>query len=485
MNRLGTLEEHAPQIVGLIVFTVALWAQTDDAYVGLFLADGVNLVVAKSVSLGEGLRFIHLPDQPPATWVHPAYPFMLSFVGRIWPSFPDNLVLVQILDSALLGVSAWLICRHSRNLNVRPIVVCTVVAMGFVSTQLLSLSVSAFAQPMFLALTAGAVLLVDSDKSSWLLALGTGVIVGVAILTLELGPFVLGGVCTALIVRRRWLPTALIAAVALALWLPWMFWSRAIFEPATLASSVVRAAILVGNADGGVSWFGFGPLLQLLLPGPPVVQVTGGGAAVVFFLVGSAAAAKRATALVAVALWCLLGAWMVPSAVPRSVWVFMPWFLVLLTIGIVRTWGVLRATRIPIAIVGFALLVMYSSHAVIGVAGRQFAGTISIQNEHLRRLTTSILTELPRDAVIASDLEAMIHLYTGHTVVPILTTSVENGSADPIGYLCETNVSYIARSGLDHPLAPTDAWIERLGDASTELFQLTNGPSLYRFTCPR
>lgn len=79
-----------PGLLGLVVFAIALWAQTD-ALAGVFYDDGIYLSLARSLAEGEGFRYGHLPGDPAGVRYPFLYPYVLSFLWRVWPSFPANL----------------------------------------------------------------------------------------------------------------------------------------------------------------------------------------------------------------------------------------------------------------------------------------------------------------------------------------------------------------------------------------------------------
>src|SRR5436190_17278816 len=98
MNALGRLRAAVtsdwPLLFALGVFVVALWAQPR-ALVGAFYDDGIYVVLAKALAEGHGFHYIHLPGAPPAVHYPVLYPFALSLLWRLWPAFPDNVVLFQ------------------------------------------------------------------------------------------------------------------------------------------------------------------------------------------------------------------------------------------------------------------------------------------------------------------------------------------------------------------------------------------------------
>ncbi len=472
------LIDYGPQLVGLFVFVLALWAQVGDAFVGRFMGDGLNLVLAKALARGDGMLLIHFPDAVPARWIHPLYPFVISLVGKVWPTFPDNLVLIQILDSAFLGVAAWIVSLHVRRLDFSPLYALTAVALGFSSASILSLSVSAFAEPLLLVLAAGAVLLADRKGLSRWTAAASGLLAGASMLTGNIGVFVVVGVVTAFALQKRVGFAVVAAVVATIVVIPWLAWTIRVADPTGLAAVAVESARQAGELDGVISWQGLGPLVNLLLPSlPRWMMFVAGPIAAGFFGVGLLSVFRTAPALVIVVSTCIMGAWLHPAVVPRNEWILFPWFVVLLAIGASRSWGYARQTRIPVFLAFVVLSVAYVPRTAVSVASRQYAASLVGQNDFLRRLFLSINVELPEDAVIASDAEAMVHLYTGRLVIP--------ARSDFSRTYCNAGVTHVARTNLPVPGAIDDELIRAMGSSVSTVFSLTDGPSLYHFTCPR
>src|SRR5947207_1431698 len=82
---------------GVVVFITALWAQPG-GLVGGFYDDGIYVSLAKALAEGHGYRNIHLPGAMVSVHYPPLYPVLLAILFRLWPSFPENVVLFQMFD---------------------------------------------------------------------------------------------------------------------------------------------------------------------------------------------------------------------------------------------------------------------------------------------------------------------------------------------------------------------------------------------------
>ena len=102
-----------PLLVAVCTAAVAIWA-IEPRPVGVFQDDGLYAILAKSIANGEGLRFLNLPDSPAATHYPPGYPFFLSLLWRLSPSFPDNIVLFKFANAVWLALAALGAAMFSR-----------------------------------------------------------------------------------------------------------------------------------------------------------------------------------------------------------------------------------------------------------------------------------------------------------------------------------------------------------------------------------
>src|SRR5713101_9038321 len=71
-----------------LLYLVAL----DPRRFGDYHDDGMYVTVAKALGMGQGYRIISLPYEPAQTKFPPFYPFLLSLIWRVNPTFPQNLI---------------------------------------------------------------------------------------------------------------------------------------------------------------------------------------------------------------------------------------------------------------------------------------------------------------------------------------------------------------------------------------------------------
>ena len=99
----------------LTVFGIAGIASLQSEIFGVHHDDGVFLASAESVAAGHGYRLPSLPGAPPATKYPPLYPLLVSLVIAITPPFPDNLILVKLVNVACYVISLALFFGLARS----------------------------------------------------------------------------------------------------------------------------------------------------------------------------------------------------------------------------------------------------------------------------------------------------------------------------------------------------------------------------------
>ena len=88
-------------LLGLLVGGASYWSSNKEM-LGLFGDDGIYTVVAKSLSDGAGYRLISLPTAPDQTKYPFLYSYILSWLWRLYPKFPDNIGLLKAANAAFL-----------------------------------------------------------------------------------------------------------------------------------------------------------------------------------------------------------------------------------------------------------------------------------------------------------------------------------------------------------------------------------------------
>lgn len=445
MKSAGGAAVVAPVAVAAAVLAVILVAVSAQP-VGVFWDDGVYLITAKALAAGEGYRFVHLPGAPPAVHYPPGWPLLLAAVWSVVPDYPANLTIFRLINPVLAALGAGLACAYAaRRLALPPIAAAVVVVIFATTLPVLVLDSVLFAEPAFFVVLICALAAADraAESDGWRAAALAGVLVGCAALVRSTGLVLIPAVAGALLLARQPRGAAVATATALALILPWQWWSgvaAAELDPALRGNygpylpwlmdairergSPFVAAIVKQNAIAlhrtlSVVFFPVGlreirPLLVSLL--------------VVALSLGVAVSWRRTRTLALFLVGYLLLVLIWPYAPDRFAWAVWPLVGVLLAVGAREAVAVARHAASPwlargaatllCGVVGVAAagIVFYTARGAsrgwVDVAQRRNAARLAPVAEWVRSQT-------PADAVIATDGEPLIHLQTGRRVVPV------------------------------------------------------------------
>lgn len=437
--------------LGVVALAVGL-AVVDRYMVGVFHDDAMYVILAKSLSTGQGYRYLNIPGAPVATHFPPGYPVLLSLAWRVFPGFPTNLLVFKALNAVLLSASVMLMAQLVRERLGSVRWGFAVALVSAVSVPLLVLSTMLLSELLFLALLLGALLLaermVESPKPVRQ-AMMLGALVGVATLVRTHGIVLLIASVLPLLWRRDWRGAAFVAGTACVVLLPWQLWSA--------AHAPVLPAPLEGNYGSYVGWWvrGFQKtgIAMVFATVTRTVPEAGAMIAALFSpLRGSAAHAATHVALVslaAAACWALarratvtllflagyiaiIVVWPFPPS--RFIWGIWPLLLFLVAAG---GWAASRPTlawpralRVALGVAFAWVTVGYALYEVRAIRGQWWS---SISRAGHRRIEPAVVwaraNTAPAD-VVAADDEGAIYLYTGRRAVPVASFTTDHYLAD-------------------------------------------------------
>jgi hypothetical protein len=195
---------------------------------GSFHDDAIYLSTAKSLAEGTGYSLINLPGSPPQTKYPILYPLLLALIWKLFPSFPQNLWLMQGITlasaAAAIGLCYLYLVRFgyaSRWLAFAAVsLAATTPFVHFVSTRVLS-------EMPFALLLVGALWRLEhavrGRDGARTRQFVTGLILALPFLCRSIG-VVLPAVALALLLLRRRPVAATAAGLAVAAG-PWLYWS--------------------------------------------------------------------------------------------------------------------------------------------------------------------------------------------------------------------------------------------------------------------
>jgi hypothetical protein len=223
-----------------IVILLGAW-QMVVGVCGVYHDDAIYVITAKALAQGNGYRLIDLPNSPLQTKYPILYPALLSIVWKIWPSFPENLVAMQGISlcggAASVALSYLYMVRFgyfTRSVAFASGLLCATSSM-FLYFCTITLSETTFAVFSIIALWAfdrQARLPFDKPSSQLLL----GVVLALPFLTRTIGLAIIpAGLLVLYLSHRRVRWVVLGAGLTVSPWILWMLiaptWSPSQITP--------------------------------------------------------------------------------------------------------------------------------------------------------------------------------------------------------------------------------------------------------------
>lgn len=424
-------------LVGLA--TVTPWP------VGAYQDDAIYTVLAKALATGEGYRMLNLPGAPHATHYPPAYPFFLSLLWRVSPSFPDNIVLFKFANALWLGLTALGTYIFARTcLQWTRLGAALGALAGTLAIVVLLVTGVVLSEPMFMAFLFAAVLLSEravEDKSLTSAALA-GLAGGALTLVRTMGIAIVPATLIIMISRRNYRGALVMVAAAAVFLVPWNLWLNAWQHEIP--------PVLMGKYGAYGPWLADGfqqggaPFVRDVI----IANVMSVHRFLGYFFAPVSAAGARTAAYVGVL--CLTGAglsilarrspvallFLMGYAAITLIWPFDPdrfvigvWplFTLCLLAGVRAIWtwkpdqAVLRGGRIVMLAATVALMTGFLSFNVRGYRHQFWA---SIQRDAGRRakpMAEWIASNTAPSDVVMTDDDVLIYLYTGRQAAPTST----------------------------------------------------------------
>jgi hypothetical protein len=444
----------AYRLAPLVVVVVAILAgihAIDPSPVGVFYDDAHYVILGRSLSLGEGYRYLNVPGAPAATHFPPGYPMLLALLWRISPVFPENVALFKMVNALLLGGVAFGVYHAARRLiGAGPLAASLTALAGTAAIPALLLSSSVMSEVLFLSLLLP--LLVRADQlltrgsgtrmDALILGIGAGVLCLIRTHGVVLIPALAFGYAS----RRRFAHAGIAAAAAVLVLAPWLLWVRHF-------DSLVPPA-LRGQYGSYGSWIaeglranGVGLLVASLrdnlvtsyaivarsfsLARQGVLDALAVLAVLTLLGAGAFTLARRATVTIGfVALY--LGIVLVwPFSPLRFVWGVWPLLVLLMVGGGMTLWRRTdpgRMRRVARALVVATCAVALAGALNFNVRGYANSWWATVSRSFAPRIQPQLVwvTEKTGHAdVIVTDDEGAVYLYTGRRALPPNTFTVE------------------------------------------------------------
>ncbi|MDB4874729.1 MAG: hypothetical protein JWM41_1175 [Gemmatimonadetes bacterium] len=445
-SRIGS----AAALAAVVVLPVAI-SSIDTLPAGVVFDDGMYVVLAKSLATGHGYSWLHLPGTPAATHFPPGYPALLSLIWRLFPVFPGNVLAFKGLNACLLtAVAVGIVFFAYRRLNLPAFGACALAIAGCLSVPTLVLSTLVMSEMLFLALLIPSLLLAErvaDGEENAITVIALGALAGALILVRTHGVAFSLAVAVALLLRRRRRALAAFVPTALAVVAPWQVWKvlhrdavplvmRGAYESygGWLARGVQSGGLALGART--VERTGLellGTIMSMSTAGLPSATRWAVTLLVVGVLCAGLVRLRRTALVTALFLVAYVGIVLLwPFTPARFIWGIWPLIVMLAVLGALelRDWRPAssgsRITRAVVAVGIAASLAGYSVYTFRGYRGHWWSSIPRQTATAVRPLIIWTTQNTRPDAVIASNSELLLYLYTGRTSVPATSFSVDD-----------------------------------------------------------
>jgi hypothetical protein len=460
----------AARRAGLAVGSVALVAGVvtlNHDLVGVFYDDGLYAGIAWALAHGLGYVHPHLPGAPAAVHFPPLYPLLLApLFGSL--SVPAAAWVGKLLNVVLAAVTAGLVAWHATRTELLgaaapPWLPGAVVGAGAVAIPVLTVLTTLLSEPLFGLLVAAAVILADRPALATPLSAGAaGLAAALALLTRSIGVAAGAGVVGFLLLARRagWKPAvsaALPVAVAAIGWTLWLWRHGHGIDPDLAADYGTYGDLLGQTGLGALGTSAVDlprPLGVLAFSWVPArwIYYACGVPALAIGLYGLWLVSRRsAVGLTLVGYLAILAVWPFPP--DRFLWAVLPWLALVWAAGARDAWlrvqGERWWLRAPVALLVVVVVLGYARYEVRGFLGRWWAIAAQRISANFAELLPWVAA-LPDNAVVATDDEALVWLYTGKRAVPLYLFGFRG--AKEIEPLPAEHRAFLERMGVTHIL---------------------------------
>jgi hypothetical protein len=445
----GLITAGATLAVGLLTL--------NQAFVGVFYDDGLYAGLATAIAGGHGYVHPNLPGMPAAVHYPPLYPVVLAPLFGLG-SVASAALAAKILNTLLAAATAGLIAWHVRRTEMLgpglsrwlPPVIVTAAACAI---PVLATQSVLFAEPLFGVLVAAVIIMADRAETPWM----AGSAAALALLTRSIGIALVAGAACFLLARRSsfhvWRAFVLPPLIG---WLAWSIWVAAHARGIDPALALGYGALSAPLSQAGLSALAANvpdlprPLEALAFGWIPIrwAYVVVATAALAVGLYGLAMLSRRSSIGFSLIFYLLiLAVWPYPP--DRFLWAVLPWLGLTWAVGGVEIWRRWPRLRIPMAVLAAVAVGGYLHYEFQGFRGRWWDAEARAISANFGELLP-VVQNLPDSAVLATDDESLVWLYTRRRSVPLYLETYRG--REPIRPAPAEHRAYLERMGVTHVL---------------------------------
>jgi len=226
-----------------------------------FYDEGVYVATAKGLAAGSGYRNPSLPDAPPQAKYPPLFPLALSFVWRLAPQFPANLIAMKALVF-LAGMGLLTLTFQRAQVRRGSLEAVAVVAVLAASPMVLLFASLVTSDIPFAFLSLLAIDAYERGLSRPRAFATALVAAALAVLTRTVGAILFVAMVVDLLRRRdvgRAVVCAVVGTLAVVPWLVWAHWASASYAayPPSVRGNYVGYAAAISSG----TWLGHAPAI--------------------------------------------------------------------------------------------------------------------------------------------------------------------------------------------------------------------------------
>lgn len=443
----GLITAAAALAVGLLTLNQAL--------VGVFYDDGLYAGLATALANGHGYVHPNLPGMPGAVHYPPLYPLLLDPLFGLL-SVHGAAIAGKVLNAVLNASAAGLIAWHATKTELlgprvprwtsAAVVFAAAIAIPVLATQGVL-----FAEPLFAVLLAVAMITVD--ERPWI----AGTAGALALLTRSIGIAIIAGMCCHLLLRRaprRALVAVVVpGAVAAVLWSLWVATHARQIDP--------EIALGYGTYFAHVSQAGLSAIKGNVQDLPRPLEALAFGWIPLRWLYDTLAALSLGVGLYGLWLvlrrsaigWSLIFYFIIlivwPHPPDRFLWAVLLWVALIWVLGALELARIRPFLRIPVAVLALFALGGYGYYELRGFRGHWWDAQARAISANFTELLP-VVQNLPDSAVVATDDEALIWLYSRRRAVPFYLERYHR--RDPVTPTPAEQRAYLERMGVTHIL---------------------------------
>jgi len=468
---------HAPGRSSVVVAIIALVAGTatlNRDLVGVFYDDGIYASLAWAMGHGHGYAYPNLPGMPRAVHFPPLYSWLLAPLFALF-GVPAAALAGKILNVLCFALAAGLIVYHAARMRLiyetgRPELTAAVVAAAALAIPCLALVAVLMSEPVFAVFVVAAIMLADRPPirlGGEHAALLSGTAAALAFLVRSIGIAAGIGVLVHLFTTTRaehgsptaWRRVGIAAipiVVAVVGWTAWVARHASEIDPLFAADYGSYFSFLRGTglAALGASFVDLSRPLGVLtlgwIPSRALYYVLGIPALAIGVVGLTGWIRRTAAGVTLIAYLLILACW--PVSPDRFLWAVLPWLALAWAAGAARL-ASNRVLRVPVLALGCVLALGYARYEVRGISGRWW----SLASHRVTVTFEAILPaldSLPGTAVVATDHDPLVWLYTRRFAVPFSLYAFQGRTV--LEPPADVQRAYLERHGVTHVLVTGD-----------------------------